>query len=421
MRRLTSRGLVLEQFKEPAISSPIYTFFDVKTVFLPVSSELCVSANEHLECGQLISRGVRPESIDSFASVKGTAAAIGEFEFEKFEGQSFLQLDADKDFAATSYDELEIRELNDDDIIYAAKECGILNTTDKRTLAEILEQYKSGVKNLVIDAVDDEPYVSSRISQLLCRTKYIPAAIKAINRLFGARNIHIEVYGRNGDVSVRIPQSIGRYAVKASFEVYPVSRRLQSDDDTVYIDIGALLSFYYSAVTHKPYTNTVVTVAGDCVKKSRNVEVPIGTSIGDILNYCGLRKKPALIVLGGSMTGYSVDGTDIPVLKSTKAILAFTQEPEFETTTCIGCGRCIDVCPQKLLPYYIYSYYLDNNIEKLYRLSADKCTECGCCSYICPAKIDLRQYVKLSRRTLLKEMWQNEQDSQNNQSALSEK
>ena len=100
MRRLTSRGLVLEQFKEPAISSPIHTFFDVKTVFLPVSSELCVLANERLECGQLVSRGVRPDSIDSFASVKGTASAIGEFEFEKFEGQSFLKLDADVIFGA---------------------------------------------------------------------------------------------------------------------------------------------------------------------------------------------------------------------------------------------------------------------------------------------------------------------------------
>ena len=121
------------------------------------------------------------------------------------------------------------------------------------------------------------------------------------------------------------------------------------------------------------------------------------------------------------MTGYAVDGTDTPVLRSTKAILAFSEELSYEQTACIGCGKCIDVCPEKLLPYYIYTYYLDNNIEKLYRLSADKCTECGSCSYICPARIDLRQYVKKSRRTLLKEMWQNEQYGQDNQSTVSEK
>ena len=157
MRRFASRGLDLEQFKEPAISSPIHSFSNVKTVFLPVSSELCVSAREQLECGQLLSRGVRPDSIDSFASVKGVAVAIGEFEFEKFEGQSFLQLDTAEDFKFESYDELETRDLTDDDIMFAARECGILNTTTKTTLSEIIDKYPNGVKNLVIDAVDDEP------------------------------------------------------------------------------------------------------------------------------------------------------------------------------------------------------------------------------------------------------------------------
>ena len=414
MRKLASRGLKLEQYKEPAISSPIQRFFDVKTVFLPVSEDICVSVNEKLNLGQLVSNGIRPDSVDSFASVKGIARAIGEFEFEKFEGQRFIQLDVDADFKPLNIDEIPERDISDEDIMFAAKQCGVINNTDKRTLAEIVDAYPHGVRNLVVDAVDDEPYVSSKIAQLICRQEQVKNAIKTINRLFGARHIHIEVYGRNGDISVDIPKTIGRYAVHDSSEAYPVSRRYQSDRDTLYIDIGALLSFYYSAVFKKAYTNTVVTIAGDCVKKSVNVEVPVGTTVGDILNYCGLTKKPSLIVLGGSMTGYSVDGTDIPVLKSTKAILAFEDAPEFESTTCIGCGKCIDVCPQNLLPYYIYSYYLDNNVEKLYRLSADKCTECGCCSYICPAKIDLRQYVKLSRRTLLKEMWQNEQDGQNN-------
>jgi len=421
LRKFASRGLILEQFKEPAISSPIDRFCNVKTVFAPVSQEILVSPGQKLERGELLSRGQRPDSIDSFSSVSGNAVAVGGFETEKYEGQQFLQIDVAEDFAFEDISKYDNCEPSDADIMFAAKECGVLNNTDKRTLEEIVCEYPQGVKNLVIDAVDDEPYVSSKLAQLLYRSNHVAPAIKAINRIFGAENISIEVYGRNGDISIKLPQKIGKYHVHAAHGSYPVSRRLKSDDNTVYIDIGALLSFYYSAVDKRPWTNTIVTVAGDCVKKSRNVEVPIGTTVGDILNYCGLNQRPEMIVLGGSMTGYCVDGTDTPVLRSTKAILAFSQSPQYESTTCVGCGRCIDVCPEKLLPYYIYSYYLDNNIEKLYRLSADKCTECGCCSYICPAKIDLRQYVKKSRRTLLKEMWQNEQEGQNNQSAVSER
>lgn len=419
MRKFSSRGLTLEQFKEPAISRPINSFFDVKTVFLPVSQELKISPNQKLTRGMLVSNGVRPESVDSFSSISGSAVAVGEFDFEKFEGQRFLRVDSDGTLTAPDMQKYINAEPNDDDIMFAIGECGILNTTDKKTLKEIYEEHPRGARNLVINAVDDEPYVSSRIIQLLQRGEHIAPAVRALNRVFGAKHISIDVYDVDDDISVRIPKTVGGFEVNSIKQKYPLSRRMKSDRETVYIDIGALLSFYYSAVDKCAWTNTIVTVAGSSVKNPCNIEVPIGTPIGDILNACGLKNKPKSIILGGCMTGYLVEGTDIPVLRSTKAILAFNEEFSYETADCIGCGKCIDVCPEKLLPYYIYTYYLDNNIEKLYRLSADKCTECGCCSYICPAKIDLRQYVKMSRRTLLKEMWQNEQSSQDTESSVS--
>lgn len=421
MKQKFSRGLMLEQFKEPAISKGIEGFYDIKTVFLPVSEDICVSPNQNVKIGQLVSRGHYPDSVDSFASVNGIAAGVGSFDIEKFEGQSFLKVDATEKPEQKDMQWLNSYEPSDEDIAFASQKCGIINTSGKLTLSELLEKYPDGVENLVIDAVDDEPYVSSRIIQLLRRGEHIAPAIRAINRLFGAKNVWIEVYKHNGEISIEIPKTVGGYSVRENPRKYPASRLYKNTEDTVYLDIGALLSFYYSAAEKKPWTNTIVTVAGDCVKNSINIEVPVGTPIGDILNYCKLKSKPKTIILGGSMTGYAVDGTDTPVLRSTKAILAFSEELSYTQTACIGCGKCIDVCPEKLLPYYIYTYYLDNNIEKLYRLSADKCTECGSCSYICPARIDLRQYVKKSRRTLLKEMWQNEQYGQDNQSAVPEK
>lgn len=413
MRGFASIGLYLEQHKEPAISNNIEGFYEVNTVFLPVSDELCVSPEEKLGVGKLVSKGIPPETVDSFSSVNGIAVAVGGFDFEKFNGMKFLQVDATS--GASGFDrQADMREISDEDIVFACEECGIINTTDKRTLKEICEMYRGGVETIVIDAVDDEPYVSNKLAQLIYRKDDVIPAINALNRVFGAKEIRIEVYGENDDMRVKIPKKVGDYPVCEVEDTYPVSKMMYSDEKTVYIDIEALLGFYYSAVLKRPWTNTVVTVSGDCVKKPRNIEVPIGTPIGDILAYCGLKSKPKTVILGGSMTGYEADGVDIPVVRTTKSILVFSDELSYESTTCIGCGKCIDVCPEKLLPYYIYTYYLDNNIEKLYRLSADRCTECGCCSYICPAKIDLRQYVKLSRRTLLKEMWQDEQGGQEN-------
>ena len=330
MRKLSNRGLSLEQFKEPAISRPINSLLDVQTVFLPVSNELKIKPNEKLAQGKLVSLGVRPESVDSFSSINGTAVAVGEFDFEKFEGQRFLRIDSTSELNAPDMKKYIDAEPSDEDIMFAINECGIFNTTDKKTLKEICDEYPRGAHNMVINAVDDEPYVSCRIIQLLQRGEHISPAVRALNRVFGAKNIRIDVYEGNDDISIRIPKTVGGYEVNCVKQNYPLSRRMKSDEQTVYIDIGTLLSFFYSAVDKCAWTNTIVTVAGSSVKKPCNIEVPIGTPIGDILNACGLKNKPKSIILGGCMTGYLVDGTDIPVLRSTKAILAFNEEFSYE-------------------------------------------------------------------------------------------
>ena len=156
MRGFASRGLYLEQHKEPAISNNIEGFYEVNTVFLPVSDELCVSPEETLSVGKLVSKGIPPKTVDSFSSINGVAVAVGGFDFEKFKDMKFLQIDATS--KASGFDrESDKREVSDEDIVFACEECGIINTTDKKTLKEICETYRSGVETIVIEAVDDEP------------------------------------------------------------------------------------------------------------------------------------------------------------------------------------------------------------------------------------------------------------------------
>ncbi len=414
MQKVTNRGIHLSQFKEPAISAPIKSISNVNCVYLPVSDDICVSVSQNIKKGDLVSNEILPEHIASFASINGKAVAVRKFNCEKFKDRMFLKVESDGTNQNENIDRFNGREVSDSDLYFAVNYCGIINLTDKQPLKSIFESYPDGVKNIVIDAVDDEPYVSSKISQLLFRKTQVEAAVNAVQRLFKAQNVEIAVYGKNGDVSIKLPSKIGKYPVTAYNKTYPVSRAMKSDEDTVYICLSAAMSLYYAAADKKAWTSTIVTVAGDAVLEPCNIEVPIGTSIGDILSFCGVKERIGTVVLGGCMTGYSVDILDIPVLKSTKAILAFESELKYTSDECIGCGRCVDVCPENLLPYYIYRYYLEGNKERLYKLSADKCIECGCCSYICPAKIDLRQYIRNSRRALLKEMRQNEEDTKAN-------
>jgi len=63
----------------------------------------------------------------------------------------------------------------------------------------------------------------------------------------------------------------------------------------------------------------VVTVSGHGVTTPQNLPVPLGTSIGDVIAFCGGASvaEPAVII-GGPMTGMHV--TDIPVIASVNAV-----------------------------------------------------------------------------------------------------
>ena len=103
------------------------------------------------------------------------------------------------------------------------------------------------------------------------------------------------------------------------------------------------------------------------------------------------------------MMGTAQHSLETPVVKNTSALLAFCgNEESFEKDpTCIRCGKCIEVCPMRLLPTYIYQHALAEEFIECKKLNVLDCIECGCCSYICPAKRRLTQSMKTGRREAL--------------------
>ena len=76
--------------------------------------------------------------------------------------------------------------------------------------------------------------------------------------------------------------------------------------------------------------------------------------------------------------------------------LLFLKDLKEEVNNCMGCGRCIKVCPQKLCPVFIMKNI--NNIDKLKDFHPELCVECGLCSYICPSKLGLRDAVIMAKK-----------------------
>jgi electron transport complex protein RnfC len=156
-----------------------------------------------------------------------------------------------------------------------------------------------------------------------------------------------------------------------------------------------------------PLVERCVTVDGSAIKEPKNVIVPIGTSIRELVEFAGgFSEEPGKVILGGPMTGNTVYSLDEPVVKTTGAVLALSLKDslEQEPTACIHCVKCVDVCPHFLTPTAFNKAMTIENVEEkmatLEKLSVHMCMECGCCSYICPANRPLSETNRIAKNAL---------------------
>jgi len=111
---------------------------------------------------------------------------------------------------------------------------------------------------------------------------------------------------------------------------------------------------------------------------------------------------PKKIIAGGPMMGYALPSLDMPVVKTTNAVLAFKDKDVAiqNETACIRCGRCVSRCPMGLMPLNIETAFSLGKPEQLEKCNVSMCVECGSCAYICPAKRALVQVMQLSKGML---------------------
>ena len=141
-------------------------------------------------------------------------------------------------------------------------------------------------------------------------------------------------------------------------------------------------------------------MSGAGVHTPCNLDVPRGVSHREMLEAAGGAKENVVkFISGGPMMGMAMSSLDVPVVKTSSSILAFTEDdvavlPE---SACIHCGKCMTVCPQQLVPQMLVKAVKSNDFEKFDALGGMECIECGCCSFICPAKIPLTQRFKYGK------------------------
>ncbi len=279
------------------------------------------------------------------------------------------------------------------------------------------------VDTLLLNGAECEPYITADHRMMLERAEEIVEGAKILLRILGITTCAIGIESNKPDaiatmkaaveaaaeggvniqvetLEVKYPQGSEKQLIQAITGRKVPAMALPSAVGVVVHNVSTTKAVYDAVVLDKPLIEKVITVSGRGIARPANLLVKIGTTVKDIVEFCGgTNGDLARVVLGGPMMGFAVSTLDIPITKTTSSVL-FLAEDEIDTSefsNCIRCGWCLEACPMGLEPKEIGIYVEANRAEDTEQFGVFECFECGSCAYVCPAKRPLVQFVRLAK------------------------
>ncbi len=399
-------------------------------VLLPMSQHIgapatpIVKVGDEVKVGQLIAEASGAVSSPVHASVSGKVVKIENYLLS--DGREVPAVRIASDGLMTVSEEVKPPVVNDlDEFILAVRNSGLVGLGGAGFPSAVkLGAAKSGnIHTVVINAAECEPYITSDTRTMLDKpelvfegigilAKFIPSIEKFIFGIEKNKPACIEEIARifRDDAKVSVmplptlyPQGAEKVLIYNTTGLVVPEGKLPADIGVLVINVTSLAVLARYMTTGMPLVDKCLTVDGSAVKEPKNIVVPLGTAISDVLAFAGVELDGACKVLfGGPMMGVAASSVSEPISKRNNALTVLNSEDskEREATACIHCGRCVSACPMKLNPATFskaLSLSVDDKIAKLEEYSINLCMECGCCSFVCPANRPLVQNNRLAK------------------------
>ena len=411
---------------------------------LPVPSKVVIPMQQHIGApcdpvvkvgdvvavGQLIGDSDKYVSAPIHASVSGKVTAVGDVKLPNGVMSKAVTIESDgemKLWEGITPPEVKTRE----DLIKAVRNSGLvgLGGAGFPTHVKLNFPADKNIDTLVINAAECEPFITVDYRECMENSWDILAGVYLLKDLLGFKQVIIAVED-NKPEAFRVLKNIADHSEDVHDEVklmvleskYPQGAekmmvqsatgrkvppgKLPADVGCVVMNVASVAFIARYIKTGKPLVSRSLTVDGSAIANPKNVRVPVGTNIGDIIEFCGgFKEEPCKILTGGPMMGLAIVGTDLPVLKQNNALLAFSKNDAVlkDETDCIRCGRCAIACPMSLMPTNIVRAAKAKDAEALNQLGTMVCMECGSCAFACPAGKPLVQHMRLAKAIIREE------------------
>lgn len=386
-----------------------------------------VKVGDHVDVGQVVGDSDKYVAAPIHASVSGTVTSLGEVKLANGRTAPAVTIENDgemKLFEGIEPPKVETRE----DLVKAVRASGLVGLGGAGFPTHVKLNFgpDKNIDTLVVNAAECEPYITVDYRECIDNSWDIIGGVYTLAEIMGFKKVVIAVEDNkpdaikilqsiadkdnaSGDIvklmtlKSKYPQGAEKMMVQSATGRRVPPGKLPADVGCVVMNVASVAFVSRYLKTGKPLVSRSMTVSGSAIANPMNVRVPVGIEASKVIDFCGgFKAEPVKIIAGGPMMGTALISTDVPILKSNNALLAFADSTvtNKKQRACIHCGRCADACPMSLVPTNIEKYALRKDAEALEKTGVTVCMECGSCAYSCPAGKPLVQYMRLGKEVL---------------------
>ena len=432
LRRSFEHGVHPAHHKEQTENLPIQRVPFGRNYVMPLGQHIGVPSKAVVSEGQEVRRGELIAEPGGFVStalhspVTGRISKVGDFRGVDGRFAPAIGIEADP-FATQEVDAgaaIDWESLSLDDFIREVQMAGIVGMGGAAFPAHVKLSVPEGthIRQLLVNGAECEPYLTNDHRLMLERPEALLEGCEIMRQKLGAEETVIGIEKNKPDaieiisksipegqptrvvpLKVKYPQGAEKMMIRSVFGVEVPAGQLPRDVGVNVNNVGTIVAVADYFLRGMPLIERIVTVAGNGVTYPANLVVPLGTSVRDVVKFCGgLKPGTREIVMGGPMMGRPIASLDVPVLKGCSGVLVFTDAPTSarKEYPCIRCGRCVEACPYFLNPSRLARLSRARMYDEMKDYHVFDCVECGCCTFACPSNIPIVQLIRTAKDDL---------------------